>query len=145
MILLRTNKPVPIHGSLSPFHRKMCSPLLVRCHYPPIGPHALPLYLTYISIVPHKIPYVPCAKFHVHIPSLRSFFQRIRLSPRLTWIFRNKSILYDELLLGPSPGPDLEDHPFPFVRGSLFNIFSANLQCWRPSLPSANRGRAMVW
>jgi hypothetical protein len=25
----------PIHGSHSPFHRKMCIPLLVRCHCPP--------------------------------------------------------------------------------------------------------------
>jgi hypothetical protein len=34
-----------------------------------------------------------------------------------------------------SPSPKLEDHPLPFVRGCLFNIFAASLQSWRPFLP----------
>jgi hypothetical protein len=45
----------PIHGSHSPFHRKMCI-LLVQCHCPPIWPPTLPLNLTHIWIVPSKLP-----------------------------------------------------------------------------------------
>jgi hypothetical protein len=41
-------------SSHSPFLRKMCTPLLVRCHCPPIWP-ALPPNLTYIWIVPSKM------------------------------------------------------------------------------------------
>jgi hypothetical protein len=41
--------------------------------------------------------------------------------------------------------PKLEDHPLSFVRGCLFNTSAANFHCWRPSLPSATRGRAMLW
>jgi hypothetical protein len=51
----------PIHGSHSPFRRKMCIPLLVRCHCPPIWP-ALPLNLTCIWIVPSKFYIIQCQK-----------------------------------------------------------------------------------
>jgi hypothetical protein len=35
---------------------------------------------------------------------------------------------YGEGLLAPRPTPKLGDHPLSFVRGVLFNIFTANLQ-----------------
>jgi hypothetical protein len=34
----------------------------------------------------------------------------------------------------PRPTPKLENHPLLSVHGSLFNIFAANLYCWRPFL-----------
>jgi hypothetical protein len=54
MILLCTKNLYPIHGSHSPFHRKMCILLLVRCHCPPIWP-TLPLNVTYIWIISSKL------------------------------------------------------------------------------------------
>jgi hypothetical protein len=74
-----------------------------------------------------------------------SFSQRIGAGPRLIDMFRNKLAVYGERLLAPRTIPKLEDHPLSFVRGCLFNILAANLQTWRPSLPSATRGRAMLW
>jgi hypothetical protein len=74
---------VPIPLSID----KICNLPLVGCHCPPIWLPALPLNLTYIWIVPSKLslgsppytnPYVLRSKSHVHIPSLRSFIQRIR-------------------------------------------------------------------
>jgi hypothetical protein len=82
-------------------------------------------------------------KSHVHIPLLRNFIQKIRPGPRLIDPFRNEFAFYGEGLLAPRPTSKLEDHPLSFVRGCLFNIFAANIQCWKPSLPSATRGRAM--
>jgi hypothetical protein len=49
-------------------------------------------------------------------------------------IFSNKFIFYGEGLLTLRPTPKLEDHPLPFVRGCLFNIFAAKLHSWRPFL-----------
>jgi hypothetical protein len=88
-----------------------------------------------------------CSTFQISCPmsSLRSFIQRIRPGPRLIDPFRNEFVFYGEGLLAPRPTPKLEAHPLSFVRGYLFNIFAANLQCWRPSLPSAIRGRPMLW
>jgi hypothetical protein len=76
---------------------------------------------------------------------LKSFIQRIRPGPRIIDPFRNMLAFYGEGLLAPRPTLKLEDHPLSFIRGCLFNIFAANIQCWRPSHPSATRGRAMLW
>jgi hypothetical protein len=75
-----------------------------------------------------QTPYVPCAKSHVHIPLLRSFIQKIHPGPRLIDPFCYMLVFYGEGLLAQHPTPKLEDHPFSFVRGCLFNIFAANLQ-----------------
>jgi hypothetical protein len=42
--------------------------------------------------------------------------------------FCNKFVFYGKGLLAPRPTPKLKDDPLPFVRGCLFNIFTANLQ-----------------
>jgi hypothetical protein len=92
MILLCTKEPVPnswfsyvqkylypIHGSHSPFDRKMCILLLVWCHGPPIWPPALPLNLTYIWTVPLKLflwsP--PYKLLIIHVPYLVSIFRHL--------------------------------------------------------------------
>jgi hypothetical protein len=80
------------------------------------------------------------SEYHIHIPSLGSFIQRIRPGPRLCLIFRNKFIFYGGGLLAPRPSPKLEDHPLSFVRGSLFDIFAATLHSWRPFLHSQPEG-----
>jgi hypothetical protein len=49
-------------------------------------------------------------------------------------MFRNRLIFYSEGLFTPRPVPMLEDHPLSSVRGSLFNVFAANLHSRRPSL-----------
>jgi hypothetical protein len=67
--------------------------------------------------------------------------------------FSNKKSLYGEGLIGPRSTPKLENHPLPFVSGCLFNIFAANLQCWRPSFhPQPNdtpccvdKGTHLTW
>jgi hypothetical protein len=64
---------------------------------------------------------------------------------RLRVAFRNEFVSHGARSLAPSPNPKLEDHPLAFVRRCLSNIFAANLQSWRPSLPSATRGRVMLW
>jgi hypothetical protein len=56
-----------------------------------------------------------------------------------------KLVSYGKRLLAPRPNPKLEDRSLLFVRGCLFNIFAATLNCWRLSLPSATRGRAALW
>jgi hypothetical protein len=76
----------------------------------------------------------PCSKSHVHILSLRSFIQGIRPSPWLMFMFHNTFIFYGEGLLTPRPNPNLENHPLSSVCGYLFNVFTANLHYWRPSL-----------
>jgi hypothetical protein len=53
---------------------------------------------------------IPSPKSHTHIPSIRSFIQRIRPSPGLKHMFRNKLIFYSEVLLAPYPTPKLEHH-----------------------------------
>jgi hypothetical protein len=65
---------------------------------------------------------------------VRSFIQRIRLSPRLFQNFRNNLIFYGERMLALRPTPELEDHSLSFVRGCFFNVFAAILHSWRPSL-----------
>jgi hypothetical protein len=55
MILLCIKTLYPIHGFHSPFRSKMCIPLLVRCHCPPIWSLALPLNLIYIWTVLSKL------------------------------------------------------------------------------------------
>jgi hypothetical protein len=49
-------------------------------------------------------------------------------------MFCNRFIVYGEELLAPRPTPKLEDHPLSSVRGCLFNVFTADLHYWRPSL-----------
>jgi hypothetical protein len=52
-------------------------------------------------------------------------------------------------LLTPRPTPKLEGHPLLSVRDYLFNIFAANLHCWRPLLLLERWDRVMwtgfVW
>jgi hypothetical protein len=43
---------------------------------------------------------------------------------------------YGEGLLAPLPTSKLEDHTLSAVRNWLFNIFTATLRLWRPSLHS---------
>jgi hypothetical protein len=74
-----------------------------------------------------QTPYVPCAKSHVHIPSHRSFIQRMWPDLRLFMSFHNKPVSYGEGLLAPHPTPKLRDHPLSSAHGCLFNIFSATL------------------
>jgi hypothetical protein len=72
---------------------------------------------------------------HVHIPSLRSFIQRIRPGPRFLCLFCNKFILYGEGWLASRTTSKMDDHPLSFVHGCLFYIFAAPLHSWRLSLP----------
>jgi hypothetical protein len=85
-------------------------------------------------VPPIQTPYVPRSKFHVRIPSLGSYIQRIRPGQRLFVIFRNRLVFTVEGLLGPHPTPKLEDNPLSFVRGCLFSIFAATFHSWKPSL-----------
>jgi hypothetical protein len=82
-----------------------------------------------------------------HVPNLMSIFLRLGCSFKesVCVAFLDEFVFYGEGLLAPHPTSKLEDHPLSFVRGCLFNIFAANPQSWRPSLPSATRGRAMLW
>jgi hypothetical protein len=135
MILLCTKKNLyPIHGSHSPFHRKMCIPLLVWCHFPPIWPPALPLNLTYIWIVPSKLslgspPYTNSLCSMLNLMSI--FLRLVRLSKESiqvrgsVWLFVTSLFFYGDGLLAPRPTSQLADHPLLFVRGCLFNIFTA--------------------
>jgi hypothetical protein len=50
------------------------------------------------------------SRSHVHIPSLRSFIQRICPDPRLFMIFHNK-LFYGEGWLAPCPAPKLGTTP----------------------------------
>jgi len=50
---------------------------------------------------------------------------------------------YGKDLLALRPTRKLEDHLLLAVRNCLFNILVATFQIWRPSPPSATRGRAM--
>jgi hypothetical protein len=50
--------------------------------------------------------------------------------PRFFRSFRN-NFFYGEGLLTPRPTPKLEGHPLLSVHDCLFNIFAANLHCWR--------------
>jgi hypothetical protein len=141
MILLCTKNLYPVHGSHSPFDRKMCILLLMRCHCPPIWPHAPTLNLTYIWIVPSKLslahpsqsPYVPHSISDVHIPSLRSFIQIIHPSPRLSKLFHN-TLIYDEEF--PRPTPKLDDHPVICVWMPIQCIHTSIL--WLNSLNTCN-------
>jgi hypothetical protein len=79
-----------------------------------------------------------------HIPLLRSFIQKIRPGPRLIDPSRNMLAFYGEGLLAPRPTPKLENHPFPFVRCCLFNIFAAKLQL--EAVPSTRNPRTrLLW
>jgi hypothetical protein len=82
----------------------------------------------------------PRTKSHIHFLSLRSFIQGIRLCPRLLVVFRNKVIFYSQELLAPRWWP-----PLVGCLRLLINIFTATLQNWRDSPPSATWGRAMPW
>jgi hypothetical protein len=55
-----------------------------------------------------------------------------------------KLVFYDEEIV-PRATSKLEDHPLSTLRDCLFNIFAVTLHIWRPSPPSATRGRAMPW
>jgi len=52
---------------------------------------------------------------------------------------------HDEQLLSPRPTSKLEDNPLSAVRDRMFYVFAATLRIWRPSPPSATRGRTMPW
>jgi hypothetical protein len=94
--------------------------------------HTTPSYLSNI------------VRSHINFPQLRSFIQRIHPIPSPFVPFCNKTIFHGELL-APRPTPKLDDHPLSAVRDCLFNIFAATLYIWRPSPPSATRGRVMPW
>jgi hypothetical protein len=49
-------------------------------------------------------------------------------------VFITSFFFYGEGLLTARPTPKLEDHSLLSVRDCLFNIFAANLHCWRPFL-----------
>jgi hypothetical protein len=78
------------------------------------------------SIKPNFL--TPCIPYpsHIHIPSVQ-----VR---RLYLVLRIKFIFYGEGFLAPHTTPKLEDHPLSFIRGCLFNIFTAALHSWRPFL-----------
>jgi hypothetical protein len=136
-------KPVANSWFSFPFPYKMCIPSQVRCHRPPIWPTALPLNIIFILIVllilslvnlTRTSSYVQCTKFHIHIPSLRSFIQSIRPSPRLGMKFHNNLVFYGARFLAPWPVPRLEDHPLSFIRCYSFKVCAATLHSWRASL-----------
>jgi hypothetical protein len=52
---LMHKNPVPNSWFSFPFPYKLCIPLLVRCHCPPIWPPALPLNVAYMWMVPSKL------------------------------------------------------------------------------------------
>jgi hypothetical protein len=88
----------------------------------------------------------PCPEYHVHIPPPGSFVQSILPSPRLIDPFRNKLIVYDEGLLTPRPTPKLEDHTLSFVRGCLFDIFSATHYPLSENAPCCgDKGTHLTW
>jgi len=73
-------------------------------------------------------------------------FQGIRPNPRTCVTFRKKLFPGgEEELLASRPTTKLEDHPLSAVRDCLFNIFAATFCIWRPSPPSATRGRAIPY
>jgi hypothetical protein len=49
-------------------------------------------------------------------------------------MFRNRLFFYGVGLLAPRQTPKLENHPLSFVRGCLFNVFTAALHRLRPFL-----------
>jgi hypothetical protein len=124
----------------------MCIPLLVRCHWPPATKFNLYLDSSLETVIREPTLY-KLRMFH-----LMSIFlclgplskKSIHVRGSLI-LFATNFIFYGEGLLAPRPTPKLEDRLLSYVRGCLFNIFAANLQSWRPSLPSATRGRAMLW
>jgi hypothetical protein len=80
---------------------------------------------------------------HIHFPVPR-LLQRILQIPRPCVTFHKKLfVFYGEKLL--SPLPILDDYPLSAVRDCIFNIFAATLRIWRPSFPSATRGRSVPW
>jgi hypothetical protein len=73
MILYVQKTLYPIHGSHCPFHRKMCIPLLVRCHCPPTKSN---LYLnSSLETVIREPTLYKLLMFHV--PNLVSIFLHI--------------------------------------------------------------------
>jgi hypothetical protein len=54
-------------------------------------------------------------------------------------------IFYGTEMLAHHLPHKLEHRSLSAVRNCLFNIFTATLRIWRPSPPSATRGRAMPW
>jgi hypothetical protein len=137
-----------IHGSHSPFNKKMCVLLLVQCHCPPIWPLALILYLTYIFIVslvnlPHTS--VPGTRFLIHIMLLRSFIPRICPGLKLFQNFYNNLVLCSERLLAPHSTPKLKDHPLSAVYSCLFNVFTTLLNSWSLIPPFTTWESTMLW
>jgi hypothetical protein len=108
----------------------MCILPQVRCHRPPFWPPALPLDLTYISLVPSTVfrdpPLYKLLTFQV--PNLVSVFHSLgRLTKESVQVRGSlevfvASFFYGEGLLTPRPTPKLEGHPLSSVRDCLFNF-----------------------
>jgi hypothetical protein len=109
----------PSHCSHSPFHRKMCILLLVRCHCPLIWPPVLPQILAYTLIVflitvtgkpaLYKLP-------TFKVPNLIFIFCHIgRLSREITQVQGSFRIFVTLLIfvvsVGSHPNPKLEATP----------------------------------
>jgi hypothetical protein len=76
-----------------------------------------------------------------HNPNLMSVFHHLGRFPRESaqvrgslMTFITNLFFYGKGLLAPRPTPKLENYPLSFVRGCLFNIFSATLHTWGPFL-----------
>jgi hypothetical protein len=129
--------------------RNMCIVLLIKCRCLSILPLALPLNLTYILTVPLKLslgssPYTNWSKSHNHILSHTLFVNRIRPSHRLFQNFRNNLIYRARGFVPHTQPPSRRSTPY------RFSVFG--LQCIRSYspqvgavLPSATRGRAVLW
>jgi hypothetical protein len=81
--------------------------------------------------------YIPCL---LRNPKVHYRVYMSPLSPWLCVTHRKKLLFYVEELLTPTQPQRLSA-----VLGCLFNILAATFHIWRPSPPSATRGRAMPW
>ena len=90
-----------------------------------------------------QTPYIPCTKSHAPFPSFR-LYQRISLSPRHMYLFRNKVSFYGEELLALRPTPNWKTTPCRLSE-TAYSIYSQLPSILETFPPSATRGLAMPW
>jgi hypothetical protein len=94
MVLLWTRMIYLIDDCHSPFRRKICILLQVRCHRPPVWPPALPVNLTYILTV-----LLPLSLVNLPYTGFLCSLYRITCSYSLDYIVYSKSPSKPEDLL----------------------------------------------
>jgi hypothetical protein len=109
-------------------------------------PSPLSLLISYTPTKSNLYCHISLELLWANLPSTDSLhFTKSHIKcPRLCVTLRNKVIFYD-MMIAPSPTPNLKNNPLSAARDCLLNMFVATLHIWRPSPPSATRGRAMPW